>query len=154
LDLGFPEIRSSGGPRPSQDGTLDSTKYIGARTVTAELLMPSVAWYLVEDQIRAAVYPQNRFYLYVLRDGWLAERRMLVRGAGYTESGGVRSPTAQVQWVATQGFMEEEPDQVGLVPTFTNDEGGNPFPRTYPRFYAPGFSPGVSVVQVDGNIPV
>jgi hypothetical protein len=153
VSLGFPEIRSVSNARPAQDGTLDSTRFIGARTVTMELLMPSVAWYIVEDKLRAALHPMNRYYLYVLRDGWSAERRLLVRGAGYTEPGGVRSPTAQLQWVGVQGFMEEAPDQVGLVPILSGNEGGIATPVALPAAFAPGFTPGMSTVEVDGTIP-
>lgn len=152
VSLGFPEIRSVSNPRPAQDGTLDSTRFIGARTITMELLMPTVAWYLVEDRLRAILHPMNRYYLYILRDGWTDERRLLVRGAGYTEPGGVRSPLAQLQWVGTEGFMEEAADQVGLVPIGVN-EGGITSPFTTPVVFPPGFTPGMTTVEVDGTIP-
>lgn len=152
VSIGFPDPRTVSSPRSGQSGTQDGTKLFGSRAVTAEVLVPAVGWYLVEDQLRGVLNPANRFYLYLLRDGWTTERRMLVRGAGYTEAGGVRSPTAQLQWVATDGFMEEEAEQVGLVPLFTNNEGGIASPFATPMSLAPGFVPGASTITVGGNV--
>ena len=151
VDLGFPEVRVGSSPRPGQNGTNDTTTFYGARAVTAEVLLPPVGWSVVEDALRAALRPGTRFYLYVLRDGWLAERRLLVRGAGFTPSAGVRSPTAQLQWVGIDGYMEESPDQVGLVPIFSGAEGGIATPFSTPMSLAAGFNPGASTIQVDGT---
>lgn len=150
VDLGFPEVRTVNNPRPGQNGTMDSTLYYGSRTVTVECLMPASAWFLVEDTLRAVLRPKNRYYLYVLRDGWDAERRILVRGAGFTPP--VREPRlAQLQWVAPSGYLEENPQQVGLVPVFSGNEGGVTSPFTTPVVFAPGFSPGTSTIEVDGT---
>ena len=150
-DLGFPEVRTVSNARPGQNGTNDSTTYYGARSVTVTVLMPAVGWYIVEDALRAALSPRSRFYLYVLRDGWTDERRMLVRGAGFTPQTDVRSPQAQLQWVGTDGYMEESPDQVGLVPIFSGAEGGVTSPFSTPVAFQPGFNPGASTIQVDGT---
>src|SRR6478752_432590 len=66
IDVGFPEVRSVTTSRSSQDGTVDTSQYVGARSVTAEVTLPPTGWYSVEDLFRAVLHPTNRYYLYLL----------------------------------------------------------------------------------------
>lgn len=152
VDLGFPEVRTSTAPRTGQDGTNDTTVYIGARTITAELTLPAASYYAVEDQLRQVMHPALRYWLHIVRDDWAQERRVLVRGATYTSSQG-QPKVAQLGWVAPAGTLEEPAASVSLQPTATDQGGGIATPVATPVAFAAGYVPGAAGITVTGTAP-
>lgn len=152
LDLGWPDVRAAVVSKTAQDGTVDTTAYIGARTVTAELTLPATGYYLVEDQLRQVMHPGLRYWLHISRDGWANERRILVSGRSYTPSLG-QPKTAQMVWAAPAGTLEDPQATVTLQPTLNNNAGGIATPVATPVAFAAGYLPGSIGITVTGTAP-
>lgn len=150
LDVGFPAVRSVTTFRSKTHGALDSTRYLGDRAITAVLQMPVDSDAAV-DTLAGLLNPQLRLWLYVRRDGWDAERRILVRGAMFSCPPGANRQ-AQAGWVAPAGLFEDSVlSQLILSPAGTA-EGGLSFTFTYPKTYGTGVVPGYAYAQVGGTI--
>jgi hypothetical protein len=153
VDLSFPNVRESVDVRTGQDGTTDVSRYVGSRSVTAEITLPDIGYYAVEDALRAAMHPALRYYLYIQRPGWEEERRILVRGATYASAIAQWPKTAQLGWAGITGTLEGAPVQVEIPATFSGLEGGVATPVATPVGFAAGLNPGTSFVTIDGTAP-
>lgn len=134
LDIGYPDVREDVSDRIDQDGTDDSTTFVGAVGITAEFTAQRTAagsaWEWVE-RLRSLSHPSRRMWLVAQPDWWPAERRILVRCAGFTAPFD-DSPDGQVQWKAPRGVWETAAaDQCTVSP-----EGGATVGLTAP-FSAP-----------------
>jgi hypothetical protein len=152
LDLGWPDVRTSVVSRASQDGTVDTTSYIGARVITAELTLPASGYYAVEDQLRQVMHPAQRYWLHITRDDWTQERRVLVSGRSYTPSMG-QPKTAQMVWAAPVGTFEGPQSSITLSPAMGSTGSGISFPKSFPISLTPGYAPGSAGVTVTGTAP-
>lgn len=150
LDIGWPEVRATTSSRPAADGTLDTTQYTAARSLVATITLPEDGYYAVEDTLRQVMHPANRYYLYVQRNSWPTERRILVSGRTFTPTMGWPK-TVQLGWAAPTGTLEGPPAQVVLKPTFGGSEGGIATPVATPVAFATGFLPGAVKLPNDST---
>lgn len=154
LELGTPDRRASATSIAGARGTWDTTRFSGARTVTAQMALPQGP--AVEDAYDVLSglcnNPGLRMWLYYKRPGWLTERRILVRGDGVVSTPAA-DRRAQASFVAPLG-VSEAADALApiLVPTATAG-GGFTFPMTFPVTFDSGLAPGAAVLTVAGNVP-
>jgi hypothetical protein len=150
LDLGWPVVRTTSTPISGAHGETDTTRYFGARAITAEVTLPQgVAADAALDVLGPLQDPGLRLWLYAQRPGWAGERRIMVRGGGLPcPPGTVR--VAQASWVAPAGLFEDAaPSSVTLVPS-ASASGGFAFPMSFPLTLSAGLVPGASLVDVSG----
>lgn len=153
LDLGFPEVRDVSEALPGADGEVDSTQHVGARAVTAEVVVPPGAVGVGPrvDALAGLMHPGRRLWLHVKRWDWPAERRILARGASFA-----CPPTnlrvAQLGWHCPKGLFEDVAgQQVGLSP-IGSASGGTTFSLTAPFTFATGLVPGAATIDVGGTV--
>lgn len=154
LELGYPDIRASAQPIAGAHGTFDTTRFMGARTVTAEVTLPQgPAADPAEDVLKRCMNPGLRLWLYAQRPGWTAERRILIRGGPYTcAPGTVRQ--AQMVFTAPSGLLEDAlPTTLTLTPS-GSATGGFTFPISFPLTIGSGLISGAALVDVGGDIEV
>lgn len=153
LDLGYATPRAVLENNPDVDGTTDLTTYYANRTIAwhgwitpcATDPFPALTW----DAIKGLTAPNRRPYLYVSEDGWVEERRMVLRGDTITaplnrQYGPVI--VAQVQWVCPSGTLESSTLHQQSIQQSGGTGGlcalpppnGFCFAPTCGRFFAPG----------------
>jgi len=154
VDIGFGNVRGSATPRTGQDGTVDVTSFVAEAPVTAEVTLPAVpaSYYQVEDRLRALMHPSLRYYLHVLRPGWPAERRTLVRAASFA-CPPARPKVAQLGWVAVNGTFEDAASTSITLSPLSNAESGLSTPIALPAAFPAGYLPGQSSVTIGGTAP-
>lgn len=111
-DLGFPQARETSQEAAGQSGIIDLTQFHGGRTVTVELAIlddGSLTRHQWADRLRIMCHPAKRPYLYVQQDGWLAERRILLRGNQFSmivDRASKARLKASLSWAAPYGVLE------------------------------------------------
>jgi hypothetical protein len=151
IDLGFPEVRTTTGPRSGAHGVTDSTRWFGSRAVTAEVWMPQPPDQdQAVDNLQACMNPALRLYLYVQRPMWETERRLLVRGATFTCPAAVMR-LAQAGWVAADPLWEDSVESSITLSASGGATGGVSFPLSFPMRYLGGQVAGASTIDVGGT---
>lgn len=158
-ELTPPRRRAVTRPRPAQRGTDDRTAYHDDAGFRATLVIRdgAVTRHETVDTLQRLLDPASRPMLYIQRDGWLAERCAVIRGA---DNGGVtytvdRLARARlrvtVQAVVPSGYLlaVTQSDDV-LIPSAVNV--GVSYPLSYPLAYTPGASGNVAIVTSGGTI--
>lgn len=155
LDLGFPTSRAVTVNLAGADGELDTTAYFGGRTITTEftLMHDDLLVDAALDTLKSLTYPGLRLYLYIQRDGWPDERRILVRGDTYAETA-IPGPVVQMTWHAADAFFEDSTVSTASLSPIGSGEGGVSSPLASPFFFTPGVVPGYALVTVGGTAPV
>lgn len=155
-DLGFPEMRETAQEAAGQSGTIDLTTLHGGRNVSMELVVVddgTMTRHQRADLLRILCHPAKRPYLYVLQDGWSAERRMVLRGNQFSmavDSTAKARLKATVAWAAPYGVLESttvseyhiRPAGGGSGWTFSHS-----FPSTNVRFTASNSTSVTSIVN-------
>jgi hypothetical protein len=135
------------------DGEDDVTTYTGSRAVVAEVTLPATGVGAVMDTIRGLMHPGRRYWLYVGRDDWPAERMVRVRAATLSMKSDRQPLTAQLGWKAPKpNLMDTTVSSVTLSP-LASSSGGFMGPFTGPFSGAAGLVPGASLVTVKGTAP-
>lgn len=123
IDLGFPDVRTDVTPNPSGHGTVDLTALHGARTVTMKLKIHddvTFTRYEYIDILRGMCHPAKRPYLYLLRDGWVGERRMQLRANQFScllNRDTALFAEVSLSFQVPNGLMEETPaESVTMIP--------------------------------------
>lgn len=152
LDLGFPTIRESVEDSTDQDGVNDITMFHGSRTVSANLTLLGPNRELTEQTLRELCQPRKRIFMYVDRDNWSSERRMLLRASNFSfvsdKAAGAMFKVA-LSFSCPSGRMEAaNSSSVELVPTQSATNGFR-FPMSLPLDY--GFSSGVGTKIATNN---
>ena len=149
LDVGYPEVRQVADNRADADGTYDSTKYFGARTVSMAVRALGdrrVAFETLSKFLR----PSTRPILFYTVDG--TERRLRLRPNGRSSSF-VGSPNSQdflAQWVAPDGVIEASVESVAVAQASLGAEAGRTYDLTFDRDY-PASSPLGSVTVTNAG---
>jgi hypothetical protein len=153
LDLGFPAPREVTAPRAGTHGTVDSTRWAGARAITMQVAMPAQPdTDTAVDNLAGLLNPQLRLWLYVQRPGWASERRILVRGATFTCPPGILRK-AQAGWVAPNALLEDADESATTLMPSGTGTGGVSMPITMPVTFAGGVISGSAFVNVGGTAP-
>ena len=152
LDPGFPTVRAVGGPLPEQDGEVDPTAHVGARAVTADVVLSQVNTGPLIDRLATVMHPGSRWWLYLGRHDWPAERRILARAATFTCPPGTLR-TAQLGFHCAKGLLEDAVSwEQSLNPT-GGATGGFSFEVTFPLTFDSGAVPGSTTVVTSGTAP-
>lgn len=153
LDVGFPEVRNAQTSLAGRDGVQDTTKYIGARAVTAEVFLPTATAFTLRDQLAGLMHPRLVHYLYVTRGEWAAERRIRVRPKTFACPMN-RPVLAQLGWSAPGGLFEDADTSTITLAPLSDAEAGLSSPLSSPLAFPAGFLPGQSNVSIGGTAPV
>lgn len=164
IDLGYATPRAVVFNNPDIDGTTDLTTYYANRTIVwhgwitpcATDPFPALTW----DKIKTYTAPNRRPYLYISEDGWIEERRMVLRGDTITtplnrQYGPVI--VAQVQWICPAGVMESSTlhsqsiQQSGGTGGVCITSTGYCFDAPCGRSFAPGNFGGAATIVNNGN---
>lgn len=150
LDHGFPAVRAVGGPLSQQDGEVDTTAHVGARAVTAEVVLAQVNTGPLIDALTAVMHPGSRWWLYLGRLDWTAERRILARASTFScPPGNIR--TAQLGFHCAKGLLEDADPWVQSLNPAGGATGGFTTPITFPLALDSGAVPGSTSVTTSGT---
>jgi hypothetical protein len=153
LDLGFPSVREVAEAAPGMDGEVDTTAHVGARAITAEVVVSQSGTGPLVDRLAAVMHPGARHWLYVGRADWPGERRIVGRGASFAcPPGTVRR--AQLGFRCPSGLLEDAVEQSVTLAPQGSPAGGMAFPVSAPMAFDPGLVPGAALIDVGGSVPV
>lgn len=128
-DLGFPQAREATQDAAGQSGVVDLTAFHGGRTVTVEVAIlddGSLTRHQWADQLRIMCHPAKRPYLYVQQDGWMAERRVMLRGSQFSmviDRASKARLKASLSWAAPHGVLESADVTEYRIATITSGIG-------------------------------
>lgn len=150
--------RVVGQERVGRSGRFDLTRFHDASEFAATLRVQGdqdLTRFEYLDLLKGFLTPSKRPYLYLQRDGWLSERRALLRGDGESVVIGNRSGQyleVGLRAVMPDGVIEaNEPTIVTLRPGALNVGWG--YPKAYPAAYTPSNVSNIIWVTPLGNIP-
>ncbi|WP_322767687.1 phage distal tail protein [Frankia sp. Cr1] len=156
-NLGYPEVRAVTEADPGADGEIDSTSRVGARGITAEIVVVGDGvdtvgvWY---RRLRALMHPRRRYWLHLRRDGWPAERRIQVRPDSLTDaiiSGSAVGIATQAGWRAPYGLWESTASHTAVITPSGSVEPGKALPWRFPLGFGAGLASGSATVVVDSE---
>lgn len=150
VDLGYPNVRSNSAPVSGGHGVTDTTQWFADRAITAEMTLPQGDLADAADDTLRAVMGLGRYYLYVQRPAWTAERRVLVRGSTYTCPPGV-SRQAQAGWIAPAGLLEDADLSFATLNPQASAQGGFTVPMSVPLIISGGLVSGATLIDVLGT---
>lgn len=160
LTVPGPETREVTQNKAGSDGARDTTKYHGGRAVSLELVLyqddaeGTAAIEELLDEIAAYMHPGNRPYLYVTRDGWAQERRLLLRtdqwSPSYTGYESSQQQALQLQWKCPTGIWEGPPASQIINATST-DQSGIVFPISFPLSFGTTTASGAATISNPGK---
>lgn len=153
LDFGYPKSRAVSVSAAGANGEIDTTRYMGARVLTAEVTLPQgLGADDAYDQLASVCNPGLRLWMYTQRPGWDSERRIYVRGDTFDCPPGV-SRQGQMTFISPTGLFEDPNWQVTTVTPLTVASSGRSYPRHYPWSYRQGPVAGAGIANVGGTVP-
>jgi len=151
LDLGFPSVRAVSQPYPGRDGDVDTSKYVGPRSVTAKVTVSATNTGPLVDTLAGLMHPGQRNYLYANRADWAAERRIVVHGETFAcPPGPIR--VAQCGFRAPVGLWEDAAATTLTINPTGSSTGGFSFPMTFPLVMTPGQDAGSTTITLGGTV--
>lgn len=170
LDLGFPVVRVVAEDVPDGDGTIDTTQYFGARSVTLSVIIfPEPARTGTLDvlltNLRAYTNPRRRSTMTFQRTATSPVQQITLRGSQFSEMVGdspraatQSDPEAQpvtVQWVAPSGLIESaELHETTISATGSAAVAGMVFPEVFPLVFPASTPVGAGQVVNAGTADV
>lgn len=154
LKVGSPEIRSAVTSSVGGDGTIDRTRWHGARSVSLEARIAQAPAIKV-DALTRFLHPVRRPYLVVEDTDWFpSPRRMMLRADQWTTQDLTNTSSwfrdVQLQWTAPLGVWESFETLGFNIPV---DPGGSgiQYPITFPETFQVTGSPGLVMFENPGN---
>lgn len=144
--------------RVGRAGNSDLTSLYNGSTFRASLIVRDaggITRHQTIDTLRAMLAAHKRPYLYVLRDGWTAERRALLRGDSITnpvEKLSVARMEVSLQFVVPAGVLEDPVQQLAVLRPTTVAVGIS-LPVSLPAAFTPGGLGTTVLVTSAGNVP-
>lgn len=156
LDLGDAATRAVVQDAPDADGTIDTTQYVGARTVAMSIkLVPKLSGItkeLMRRRLRAFTHPRLRPVLYMQFDGEDEQLIQLRRSQFSNVAQNASYAPVTLQFVAPYGIIESSVEHVANAnASATGTEGGRSYDHTFDTVYAGGGVIGETTVVNDGN---
>jgi len=151
LDLGYPTVREVSQSYPGRDGDVDTSKYVGPRSVTAKVTVSDTNTGPLVDSLAGLMHPGQRNYLYANRADWAAERRIVVHGETFTCPPGMIR-VAQCGFRAPVGLWEDAAATVLTINPTGSSTGGFAFPMTFPLTMVPGQDAGSAMIKLGGTV--
>lgn len=155
LDPGMPAIRASASDAPGRPGSINLTRFFGARAVTLGLVAD-------DDSARRALMttlseladPAQRFYLVVQVPEWgTGQWRMLLVADQFSMPLTYSDADLTAGWQAPGGVWESAVELTRNVLLGGVQTGGKTYPLSYPRDYGTGSAPGSGVITIKQNQP-
>lgn len=154
LDFGDAATRSVVDDAPDADGTIDTTRFTGARVVqlTVALVPVAATKEAMRRRLRAFTAAGLAVYMYVTLDD-LDEQRIQLRRSKFGNV--IQHPglaDCVVQWVGPLGILESSELHSAFV--YASDPtppGGRTYPLTFPRVYPAAGPTGVVIVNNAGD---
>jgi hypothetical protein len=154
LDLGYPTVRTVVQDAPDADGTIDTTSFVGARYVNANITLNPVA--ATKEQMRARLRafmsPKLRPTMFVALDGE-AEKQLTLRASLWSNL--IQNPayaTVAAQWAAPYGILESaDQHSATVLATGQGVEGGRVYDLEYDRTYIGGTVIGETIISNAGD---
>ncbi|MFC5187138.1 phage tail family protein [Actinomadura harenae] len=154
LSTPAPTVREVSEPRVDDDGDRDTTRLIGARAVSIELLVTQ-SLRALQDELTYYLDPGRRPYLVVGDDEWSAERRLRLRADQFDVPITVDMPRGmakvQAQWKAPDGVWEAAELMTAQVPADIPAQVGITFPIKFPLSWPATQSSGALQVANPGK---
>jgi len=151
LDLGFPSVRAVSQPNPGRNGDVDTSRFVGARSVTARVTVSATNTGPLVDTLAGLMHPQQRNYLQASRADWAAERRIVVHGETFAcPPGAIR--VAQLGFRAPLGLWEDVAAITVTIQPSGSSTGGFSFPLVFPLAMTPGQASGSTMVALGGSV--
>jgi len=153
-EIGFPASRPVTRNRALSDGTIDSTRFIGARAVSMAITLdvnkqdPQISI----DNLTAYMSPRLRPRLNWTIPGSTQERSLLVRGESAPVT--IRRPQANTltaSFIGVRGVLESPNESTLLIVPGSDVETGRNYDLTFDRVYPAGIPIGSRIVVNDGN---
>lgn len=160
LDLGYPATREVISNKPDQDGADDRTRYMGPRTVSADITALKGAGAQIDAVLASFgpfMVPSARPVLhYVLDRPGVAERVLTLRPSGF--AGPIAGPfqrDIQLQWVAADPTIRDPTVKTAASYAGASASPGRAYSLTFNRIYPPGGgAPSSGSFQSPGDLPV
>lgn len=156
MDLGSPEIRATVDNAPDANGTIDSTSYFGARTVTISMKLRPPAGgsrEAMRNRVRAFTQPSLRPIMYVTLDDNI-ERRAVLRASNLSapiKTAGYAPLVAQ--WAVPYGILETSTlNTADVNPISAAAELGRAYDLTFNRAYPASPTIGAATVTASGTV--
>jgi hypothetical protein len=153
FQIGFPSVRAVARGRAIADGTLDDTRFVGARAVSVDLRVdqrkgdPQV----LIDELMPFLSPRYRPRLHWSIPGSTERRSLVVRGVDApVVIAGPKYHTLALSWVAPQGVIEGDETCITINPA-SDTELGRAYNLTFDRTYPPSLAVGDRLVTTLGN---
>lgn len=153
LDPGMPAVRSSVQDAPSRYGTVDTSRYFGARAVTAAFSSDEAGRRALMNTLSELADPSQRFYLVVTIPEWgTGQWRMLLRPDQFSMPLTYTDDDIQAGWQAPYGVWETLNLSSRTIWPGGVSTGGKSYPLSYPRDYGTGTAPGTGVVTIGQHL--
>ena len=162
LEVGFPSERAVVRNRALGDGTIDDTRYLGARAITVTVRFDaskcdiSRSSQSLIDQVMAYMLPSKRPRLvWTLQDPSSEIRSAVVRGVDApVVINQPRYPAVVFQFVSIDAYLERATETCTTRdPNEYLPEPGRVYPLTFDRVYPPGTPTDAIIVVNPGNAP-
>lgn len=155
-NIEFPAPRVVDRGRVGRSGKLDDTYLHDAAMFTAEIRISGdnessrhVTW----DDVKSYLAPHKRSYLYFWREGWLTERRCLLRGdqaSCVIDKSSHTTLVASISAVIPDGVSEEADLSVVTLRPGGLSIGMN-FPMSFPFSFEPANNTNSSLIEIDSS---
>jgi hypothetical protein len=160
LDLGYPAVREVMDNRADANGAIDRTKYVGPRTVSANITALTGAGAQI-DQVASMfapfMVPSARPVLhYALDRPGTPERILTLRASGYSwPIVGPYQRDIQLQWVAADPIARDVTVNTATAWSGSSTTPGRTYPLTFDRVYpSGGGSAEYGQLYIAGDVPI
>lgn len=154
FQIGFPAVRSVVRNRALADGVLDDTTYVGARAISASIIIDQRQGdpQLLVDELMPYLSPRYRPRLTWQIPGSVEHRSSIVRGSDAPNViAGEKFNTVIASWVTTSGVIEASSQTCVVIDPGESAESGRVYDLEFDRSYPPGLGVGEVLVNNPGN---
>lgn len=152
--VGFPAVRPVVRNRALADGTVDDTRFVGARAISMSIAIDRRRGdpQLTVDRLMPYLSPRYRPRLHWTIPGSDQERSALVRGAdGPLQINGPQLHVVSASWVAPNGVLESAAESCEIINPGSDTEDGRRYDLVFDRVYPPSLGIGDRLVVNEGN---
>jgi hypothetical protein len=152
--VGFPAVRPVARNRALADGTVDDTRFVGARAISMNIVIDASRADPQEtvDRLMPYLSPRYRPRLHWTIPGSEQERSALVRGQDAPlQIAGRTAHVVTASWVAPNGVLESAEEQCEIINPGSDTEDGRRYDLVFDRVYPPSLGIGDRLVVNEGT---
>lgn len=154
IDPGMPAIRASVNDAPGRSGTVNLTKYFGARAVTVGFSSDEVGRRTLMNTLSRLADPSQRFYLVASVPEWGTDQwRLQIVADQFSMPLTYSDSDMTAGWQAPYGAWESMMLHSSTLRPGGVQTGGKVYPLSYPRDYGTGSAPGAGVITIAQWLP-